>query len=197
MAKKEHKSLQLDDLDLKEDHPSDLEFEEMLFEDSSKKPRNSGTAAIISGFGLMATVAIYILQTIGLIPGNIFSDGFIMIPLIGIILVLLFGLLPRRHKSKRRDRKESRKSKPSQASTKKSLNYSDFPQKSKWNFPPKSRKKFLAGVCGGLAKRINMEPTMFRVLFMVILIATGFSVPLIAYILFAIFMPSPEDEEEI
>jgi len=57
-------------------------------------------------------------------------------------------------------------------------------------------QKYLAGVCGGLAKRINMDPTLFRVLFMIALIATGGTVPLIAYILFAIFMPSPKDEEE-
>jgi len=142
MPKKDQETLELDDLDLKYDRKSDLEFEEMLFEDSSEKSRNPGTAAIISGFGLLATVAIFFLQEIGLIPGNIFSEGFILIPLIGIMLVILFGLFPRKRKSKRRDRKKSRKSK-SDSSTKNPI-LSNFPQKSKWNFPPKSHKKYVS-----------------------------------------------------
>ncbi|MCY4170784.1 MAG: PspC domain-containing protein [Bacteroidetes bacterium] len=198
MSRKIQKTEELDDLGLKQDNQSDLEFEEMLFEDQPENSRPTGRAAIISGFGLLSTAAIFILQEIGLIPGNIFSDGFIMIPLIGIMLVLLFGLFPKKRKSKRRVRRKDRKSTRTKDSPhkKKSL-FPTMPENSKWNFPPKSRKKYLAGVCGGLAERINMDPKLFRFLFLVALVTTGGTVPLVAYVLFAIFMPPPKDEEEI
>ena len=172
----------------------------MLFENTSKTSKRSGIVPAIAGLGLISSAVLMILQGAGILPGSFFSDQFWLFPILGILLVLLFGLSPKRRKRRFRSKGRSRKphSSPSQKdSTSPPHIHTDFSKKSKWNFPTKSRKKYIAGVCGGIAQRINMDPTLFRVLFVVALIATGGSVPLIAYILFAIFMPPPEDEEEI
>ncbi len=170
----------------------------MLFENTSKSSKRSGIAPTIAGFGIVSSAVLMMLQGAGILPGSFFSDQFWLFPIVGILLVLLFGLSPKRRK--RRSRSKGRSRPPHATPSKKDYTYSpdmraNFPKKSKWNFPPKSRKRYLAGVCGGIAQRINMDPTLFRVLFMVALIATGASVPLIAYILFAIFMPLPDDDE--
>ena len=175
---------------------SDLELEEILFEDASSKPKHGNRLPIVAGFGLLGAVGIYLLQEIGILPGSLFSDSFIIFPLVGLLLILLYAVLPKRRKRKNRKKKKSQEKR-----LKKQMKRADkmtSPERtSKWGFPPKSSKKYLAGVCGGLAQRINMDPTMFRVLFMIALIATGFTVPLIAYILFAIFMPPPDDESDL
>jgi len=195
MPKQVTKTSEIEKLDLDQvsESVSDLELEEMLFENTSAKPRRANPIPTIAGFGLLGTVALYLLQQIGIFPWNI-SDIFIVFPLIGLFLILLFGLSPKKRRRKHRRRKNA-----SKKDQKKQIKYArKMPPSStgsKWNFPPKSRKKYLAGVCGGMAQRINMDPTMFRILFIIAMIATSGTVPLIAYIFFAIFMPSPNDDD--
>ncbi len=197
MSRRARETTDLDELHLKHDseNVSDLELEEILFEDASDTPQRSSRLPIIAGFGLLGAVGINLLQQIGILPGNL-ASSFILFPLIGLFLILLYGLLPKRNRRKNRKRKKARKKHMKmQMKQERTTDYSG--RRSKWNFPAKSRNKYVAGVCGGLARRINMDPTMFRVLFVIALIATGFTVPLIAYILFAIFMPPPDEETEI
>ena len=187
--------------DLHEEHESqsvsNLEFEELLFEDTSEKSRRFPSLPLIAGFGLLGAVILFLLQQIGILPGDGFQDNFILFPLVGLILVILFGLSPgRRRRSKRAARKTRKahlkRQKRERKAHGKDLGISGKLEKPKWNFPVKSRKKYLAGVCGGLAQHINMDETLFRVLFILALIATGGTVPLVAYILLAIFMPSAD-----
>ena len=58
-----------------------------------------------------------------------------------------------------------------------------------------STDKMIAGVCAGIAKYINIDPTAVRVLYALI---TAFSVGvpgIIAYIILAVIMPVDQDEQ--
>ena len=52
-----------------------------------------------------------------------------------------------------------------------------------------STDKVLAGVCGGIAEYSNMDPTLIRVIAVLITVFTGFIPGIIAYIIMAIIMP--------
>jgi len=49
-------------------------------------------------------------------------------------------------------------------------------------------ERIIAGVCGGIAQWLGWDPTLVRILYIVISIATAFS-GLIAYIILWIIMP--------
>lgn len=55
--------------------------------------------------------------------------------------------------------------------------------------------RWLAGVCGGLAKYFNVDPTLVRVIF-VILALVGLGGVIIYLILWVIIPPEPTEEEE-
>jgi phage shock protein C len=48
-------------------------------------------------------------------------------------------------------------------------------------------ERMLAGVCGGLAEYFNMDPTLIRVLFVILSLAGGPGI--VAYIILAIIVP--------
>ena len=52
----------------------------------------------------------------------------------------------------------------------------------------KSRAKKISGVCGGIADYFNMDPTLIRLIFAVLLVCS-FGTALIAYIIAAIIIP--------
>ncbi len=185
--------------DLHEEHESqsvsNLEVEELLFEDTSEKPRRFPNLPFIAGFGLLGALILFLLQQIGVLPGDGLQDSFILFPLIGLLLVILFGLSPKRSRRGNRAARKTQKAhlkrqKRERKAHRKDPDISGKIEKPKWNFPTKSRKKFLAGVCGGLAQHINMDATLFRVLFIIaMIVTTAVPVLLVAYILLAIFMP--------
>ncbi|MCH8556592.1 MAG: PspC domain-containing protein [Balneolia bacterium] len=52
-----------------------------------------------------------------------------------------------------------------------------------------STEKMLFGVCGGLAEHFNMDPTIMRLIF-VLLTIFGVGTPVLIYIIMAIVMPA-------
>lgn len=55
----------------------------------------------------------------------------------------------------------------------------------------KSRNRMLSGVLGGIAEYFNVDPTLIRLIFVVVaLLSYGFPL-LIAYIIAAFIMPEP------
>lgn len=52
-----------------------------------------------------------------------------------------------------------------------------------------SSDKKLFGVCGGLAKRFNMDSTLIRIIF-VFAAVVGFGSPIILYLVLAFIMPN-------
>ena len=51
----------------------------------------------------------------------------------------------------------------------------------------RSKKKILAGVCGGIAEYLNMDPTIIRVIWVVLSLAYG--VGILAYIVCWLLIP--------
>ncbi len=57
----------------------------------------------------------------------------------------------------------------------------------------KSKRKIIAGVCGGIAEWIGWDPTLVRILYMLLsVISAGFP-GTIVYILLWVIMPNPDD----
>ncbi|MDD6485346.1 MAG: PspC domain-containing protein [Spirochaetales bacterium] len=52
----------------------------------------------------------------------------------------------------------------------------------------KSRDKKLCGVCGGIAEYLDMDPTIVRIIWLVLVLCAGTG--LLAYIIAAILMPN-------
>ena len=55
--------------------------------------------------------------------------------------------------------------------------------------------KMIEGVCGGIAKYLNLDPTIVRVLFALITIFSVGVPGVIAYIVLAVIMPVDPDEQ--
>ena len=49
--------------------------------------------------------------------------------------------------------------------------------------------RFLAGVCGGIAEHFDLDPVIVRIIFVLLLMATGVFHSFLAYVLAAIFIP--------
>ncbi len=197
MAKPIKDTTDLEDLQVKHDSEnlSDQEFEELLFEDTSDSPQRSPNLPIIAGFGLLGVLGLFLLQQIGILPWAIFSDFPTAVPLIGLFLILVYGLFPRKRRNRvRRKRRKSESKRQKQETSRTNFVPPKLTQKPKLKLPQKSLDKILAGVCGGLAQYIGMDPTMFRILFIIAALFTAGTVPIVAYILLAIFMP-PSDQE--
>ncbi|PYQ14028.1 MAG: stress-responsive transcriptional regulator [Acidobacteria bacterium] len=56
----------------------------------------------------------------------------------------------------------------------------------------KSRDKVLAGVCGGIAEWLGWDPTLVRVLYVVVSIMSVAFPGILIYLLLWIIMPPPE-----
>ncbi|HVE65505.1 MAG TPA: PspC domain-containing protein [Thermoanaerobaculia bacterium] len=58
-----------------------------------------------------------------------------------------------------------------------------------------NRDKMIAGVCGGLAQYLDMDPTLVRVLYVLVSILSAAFPGIIAYIILMFVMPPPPTEE--
>lgn len=56
-----------------------------------------------------------------------------------------------------------------------------------------NRSKMIAGVCGGLAEYLNMDPTVMRVLYVLVSVLSAAFPGVIAYIVLMFLMPPPEE----
>jgi phage shock protein C len=55
-----------------------------------------------------------------------------------------------------------------------------------------NRNKMIAGVCGGLAEYLDMDPTLMRVLYVLVSVLSAAFPGVIAYIILMFLMPPPE-----
>lgn len=55
-----------------------------------------------------------------------------------------------------------------------------------------NRNKMIAGVCGGIAEYLDMDPTLVRVLYVLVSILSAAFPGVIAYIILMFVMPPPE-----
>ena len=56
-----------------------------------------------------------------------------------------------------------------------------------------NRNKMIAGVCGGLAEYLNVDPTVMRVLYVLVSILSAAFPGIIAYVILMFLMPPPEE----
>jgi phage shock protein C len=62
-------------------------------------------------------------------------------------------------------------------------------KKGKRHLHRSAKDKKIAGVCGGLAAYADMDPTVVRLIWVVVTVFTGFVPGILAYIIAAIIMP--------
>ena len=55
-----------------------------------------------------------------------------------------------------------------------------------------NRNKMIAGVCGGLAEYFDMDPTVMRVLYVLVSVLSAAFPGVIAYVVLMFLMPPPE-----
>jgi phage shock protein C len=55
-----------------------------------------------------------------------------------------------------------------------------------------NRNKMIAGVCGGLAEYLDMDPTLMRVLYVLVSVLSAAFPGVIAYIVLMFLMPPPD-----
>ena len=53
----------------------------------------------------------------------------------------------------------------------------------------RSRKRLVGGVCSGIAEHVNVDPVLVRLIFIILLVFTGFAPGLIFYLLAWIIIP--------
>ncbi len=213
MRTKAKKDFDLPDLKEESGYGSlaESDLEELFFEETTPKTDGVINLPTIAGVGLIGVVFLHLLQQIGLLPGSGLQEAFIVFPLFGILLVLLLGLMPRKRKRRRKRRRhaakkkrESRREKRKDPQQEKEPHSTEVNLKAsspqshteKWRLPAKSRDKWIAGVCAGLAPHINMEVTVLRLIFILSTFLTGGTLPPIAYLVLAILMRPPNDAEE-
>jgi len=51
------------------------------------------------------------------------------------------------------------------------------------------KNRMIAGVCGGIGEYLNVDPTFIRLLFIALLVFTGFVPGLIAYLIWWVIVP--------
>ncbi|MBN1496218.1 MAG: PspC domain-containing protein [Spirochaetes bacterium] len=56
----------------------------------------------------------------------------------------------------------------------------------------KSKKKIIAGVCGGIAEWLGWSPTLVRILYVLVSIASAAFPGIIVYIVLMVLMPSSD-----
>lgn len=59
-----------------------------------------------------------------------------------------------------------------------------------------NKDKKIAGVCAGLGDYLNIDPTVVRVLFILLLIVTAVFPAVIGYLLMAMIIPANPDEDK-
>ena len=213
MRTKTKKKFDLQDLEEKSGYGSltESELEELFFEETAPKTGGFINLPIIAGIGLIGVVFLNILQQIGLLPGSGLQEAFIVFPLFGILLVLLFGLMPGKRKRRRkrwgravkqkldslREQQKRSEEGKEKRSTEGNVKTGIPPQSdtAKSWLPAKSRDRVIAGVCSGLAPHTNADVGTLRLIFVLSFLITGGTIATIAYIALAILMPPPDDDE--
>ncbi|MDN5363222.1 MAG: PspC domain [Eubacteriales bacterium] len=63
----------------------------------------------------------------------------------------------------------------------------------RFSLPPRSRKKVIAGVAGGLAEYLGIDPLWVQAAFVIFALMTKVFPAMIVYFLLAVLMPPPEE----
>ena len=117
-----------------------------------------------------------------------------MLPwLAGILIILLgFGVLSWRPQKKRKSRKHTGRRPSAKASHADSSPKKRPYRKDQQTGLGNRATRKISGVAAGLAEYFDLDPTLMRIAFVVALIVSGGPPAILAYVITAIIMPSPD-----
>ena len=192
----EEESSQLfDDPTLDLETLSDEELDTLLFDEEPEAPKGMLNLPTLAGLSLILVGIAYIFQQLGLWGAGI--DLTVLASLLpwlaGIFIILLgFGVLSwrpnRRNKKKLKVEKKLAKQQKKRETT---FDVGTLTSTEKRKLY-KSNNKKLAGVCAGIGDYFGIDPTLVRIAFVVGTIATGGPPFILAYMLLAFIMPTPD-----
>ncbi len=171
-----------EDFDL--DALSTDELDALLFDEEEPPEPGFWNLSTVAGLSLIVVGVAYLMQEMGLLTGFDLSQLVALLPLFaGVLIILLgFGVLswrPGRRRKKRRVKKAKEKLNAAISGT------------GRLTRSRHDRKMY--GVCGGIAERLGMDPTLVRIAFVIGTIASGGWPFILAYFALAYVMPEPED----
>lgn len=176
---------------------SDDELDTLLFDEEAEKPKSILNLPTLAGLSLILVGIAYIFQQLGLWGAGI--DLTVLASLLpwvaGIFIILLgFGVL-----SWRPNKKNKKKLKVEKKLAKQQMKLDKEQSKIDQTVSSSTGKrklyrganKKIFGVCAGLGEYFNLDPTLVRIAFVVVTIATAGPPFILAYALLAFIMPDP------
>lgn len=165
---------------------------ERFLADEKQKPKTSKiNIASISGFLILMVSTIYLFGTY-IFPGLPDTSGLLQtITVIGGILVLFTGL-GAFSRTKRKKRRSSKRRNWNDVNDQPMDTYG-LRQRKRLTRSKKERKLF--GVCGGIANYFNIDPTVVRILFVILALSYGTSI--LIYIILAVALPEESLIDEL
>lgn len=165
---------------------SDEDLEALLFNEEEERSEGIFNLPTVAGLSLILVGVAYFFQELGIWNGFDLSVLAGMLPVLAGILIILIGFGVLSWRPKRKKKKAKKVEVPS--------------GKAKVVVEPKgeekkrlrrSREKKIAGVCGGLAEYLNLDPTLVRIAFVIATIASGGNF-VFAYLVAWFIMPEPK-----
>lgn len=172
------------------DDVTDAEFDALAFDDDEDESAGFWNATTMAGLAFIAVGIVYLLSQLGVLTGPDVGALVEALPWIGGVLVILlgFGLLSWRSSDDETETKApaSKKSQGTGRSSNRSRTRSKTEKEVRAKLREMERrvssgkrlersrtdKKFL-GVCGGIAKYLNLDPTLVRIAFVIGVVASG------------------------
>jgi len=174
---------------------SNDELEALLFEEGPTESKSLLNLPTLTGLSIILVGIAYIFQQMGLWGTGIDLTALAqMLPwLAGILIILLgFGVLSWRPGRNRKKQKAEKKLAKSLAKAEKTRGKDGLSSASGKRRLSKTRDKKVAGVAGGIAEYFGIDPTLVRIGFVVGTVASGGGPFLLAYLILAFVMPSPD-----
>jgi len=174
---------------------SNDELEALLFEEGPTESKSLLNLPTLTGLSIILVGIAYIFQQMGLWGTGIDLTALAqMLPwLAGILIILLgFGVLSWRPGRNRKKQKAEKKLAKSLAKAEKTRGKDGLSSASGKRRLSKTRDKKVAGVAGGIAEYFGIDPTLVRIGFVVGTVASGGGPFLLAYLILACVMPSPD-----
>ncbi|MDE2730038.1 MAG: PspC domain-containing protein [Bacteroidota bacterium] len=185
-----------DELDLL----TDREIEEVLFEEDVVKPPSPVNFSTIAGLALLCLGMLHVLGTAF---GSGFSGGLLtFLAVTGGALALLTGMAGRKKAKRRKSGKRiarARKKARQRAQAKPVAATPDRDSIGSYTLRrpglyKSKREKWVFGVCGGLAERMDIEVALIRIGFAATTILSGGFLGPVIYIILALSMRNPDKE---
>ena len=174
---------------------TDEELDTLLFDEETEKPKGMLNLPTLAGLSLILVGIAYIFQQLGLWGAGI--DLTVLASLLpwlaGVFIILLgFGVLSwRPNKKNKKKIKVEKKLEKQQKKRAGKIDIGTISSGGKRKLYKSDNKK-MAGVCAGIGDYFGIDPTLVRIAFVVGTVASGGMPFILAYVLLAFIMPSPE-----